>query len=476
MDDMPRDDDLPIAADMTAEQPGRPERRQARQSMLALARGLSSKTARPPVPLATVANMAEKTDFATLPSYKEIRKQRAVADEMDVANPYFKVHEGKSGAICVIDGRTCSNFISYDYLGLNGTAEINAAAVAAIDQYGTSVSASRPTAGDRPLHKSLERALADIYQTDDALCFVSGHGTNVSVIGELLDKGDLVIFDSLSHNSIVLGAKLSPAARRTFPHNDIAALDAMLRECRHQFNRVLIVAEGLYSMDGDIAPLPELVKIKQRHAAWLMIDEAHSLGVLGETGRGVFEHHDVDPSDVDIWMGTLSKTLSACGGYIAGCQALIDNLKFNASAFMFSVGMSPPVAAAALAALEKMRREPERVEKLRENGRTFVRAFNAAGLDIGHSAGHAIGVAMIGDSIRAAKLAERLFARGISTIPVTYPAVAMRAARLRFFLTSEHTAAQIENAALVLAEEIEKLGADKFGLATAAAAVKYVTR
>lgn len=450
-------------------------RQHLRQSMLNVARGLTTKPAKAALPLSTVANASEKTNFATLPAYKEIKRQRAVADIMNVSNPYFKTHETKSGATCMIGGKTYDNFISYDYLGLNGAPEINAAAAAAIELYGTSVSASRPTAGDRPLHQKLERAIADNYQTEDALCFVSGHGTNVSVIGELLEKGDLILFDALCHNSIVLGTKLTAATRRSFPHNDTAKLDEILHECRHQYNRVLIVVEGLYSMDGDVADLPELVEIKSRHAAWLMVDEAHSLGVLGKSGKGVFEHFEMSPNGVDIWMGTLSKTLSACGGYIAGCQALIDNLKFNASAFMFSVGMSPPVAAAALASLEKMHAEPQRVEKLRENGRTFVRAFTEAGLDIGESTGHAIGVAMIGDSIRAAKLAERLFERGVSTIPVTYPAVAMRAARLRFFLTSEHTVTQIEHAAQVLKEELEKLGKDKFGLATAAAAVNYVT-
>lgn len=462
--------------DHSRDQDSKSARSQARHTMLSMARGLTRKMVQTTLPVTAIADAVEKIDFSTLPAYKEIKRQRAVADVLDVANPYFKTHETKSGATCVIGGKTYDNFISYDYLGLNGAPEVNAAAVAAINQYGTSVSASRPTAGDRPLHQKLENAIAANYEAEAALCFVSGHATNVSVIGELLGKGDLIIFDSLCHNSIVLGTKLTAAARRSFPHNDAAKLEEILQECRHQYNRVLIVVEGLYSMDGDVTPLPEIIAIKSRHAAWLMVDEAHSLGVLGETGRGVFEHFGIQPSGVDIWMGTLSKTLSGCGGYIAGCQALIDNLKFNASAFMFSVGMSPPVAAAALASLNKMHAEPERVEKLRENGRCFVKAFTEAGIDIGASTGHAIGVAMIGDSIRAAKLAERLFDRGISTIPVTYPAVAMRAARLRFFLTSEHTTAQIENAANVLKEELENLGKDKFGLATAAAAINYVTR
>jgi 8-amino-7-oxononanoate synthase len=453
--------------------------RTSRKAMLDMAHSMVDRVRRSaPVPQSRHSshNTSRHTDFSTLPSYRELRRHRAAADIVGVSSPFFKLHQGRSGATCVIDGKSYLNFASYDYVGLNGEIDVSEAAKAAIDLYGTSVSASRPTAGDRPLHRELERELAALYEADDALCFVSGHGTNVSVVGELLGSGDLIVFDTLCHNSIVLGTKLSSATRKSFPHNDMAALDRLLEECRHNYDRVLIVVEGLYSMDGDIARLPELIEIKQRHYAWLMVDEAHALGVLGKTGRGVFEHFEIPPCGVDIWMGTLSKALSGCGGYIAGNSQLIEILKFHASAFMFSVGMSPPVAAAALAALRKLRSEPERVAALQDNGAAFVEECRVLGLDPGLSAGFAIGVVLIGDSLRAAKLAERLFERGIKTIPVTYPAVPMRSARLRFFLTSEHTRDQISEALLVTREEIDRLENESFGLKAAAVAARIVAR
>ena len=458
----------------------RPQKtRTSRGAMLDIAHsmvGRVGRVARIPQSRHSSHKSSRHTDFSTLPSYREMRRHRAAADIVGVSSPFFKLHEGRSGATCVINGESYLNFASYDYVGLNGGIEISEAAKAAIDLYGTSVSASRPTAGDRPLHRELERELAAHYETDDALCFVSGHGTNVSVVGELLGSGDLIVFDTLCHNSIVLGTKLSGATRKSFPHNDTAALDRLLAECRSNYERVLIVVEGLYSMDGDVARLPELIEIKERHGAWLMVDEAHALGVLGATGRGVFEHFEIPPSSVDIWMGTLSKALSGCGGYIAGSSELMEILRFHASAFMFSVGMSPPVAAAALTALKKLQNEPERVAKLQTNGAIFVEECRALDLDPGLSAGFAIGVVLIGDSLRAAKLAERLFERGINTIPVTYPAVPMRSARLRFFLTSEHSRDQIGGALRALREEIDRLGNESFGLKAAAAAARIIAR
>jgi 8-amino-7-oxononanoate synthase len=447
------------------------EGKATRRAMLDMAYRVVSR-ATPDLKPARTELRSARTDFATLPRYRELRRHRAVADVVDVESPFFKLHEGRSGATCIIGGRSYLNFASYDYLGLNGRQEVSDAAKAAIDAYGTSVSASRPTAGDRPLHRELEQEIAALYEAEDALCFVSGHATNVSVVGELLDKGDLIVFDALCHNSIVLGTKLSQATRKIFPHNDVDALNRLLAECRHKYNRVLIVVEGLYSMDGDVARLPELVELKRRHEAWLMVDEAHALGVLGATGRGVFEHFGMPPSCVDIWMGTLSKALSACGGYIAGSRQLIEILKFHASAFMFSVGMSPPVAAAALSALRLMQREPEHVEVLQKNGALFVEECRKLALDPGMSAGFAVGVVLVGDSIRAAKLAERLFERGINTIPVTYPAVPMRSARLRFFLTSNHSEGDIKTALRAAREEIDRLSKESFGLKAAATAMR----
>jgi 7-keto-8-aminopelargonate synthetase-like enzyme len=205
-----------------------------------------------------------------------------------------------------------------------------AAVAEAAAQWGTSVSANRLTSGERAVHRQLEGELASLYGAEDALLFVSGHATNVTTIGTMMGEGDLVIHDRYRNNSIVVGAQLSGAHRVNFPHNDIEALDRLLGQLRGQFRHCLIVTEGLFSMDGDGPDLARLIEVKSQHSAWLMVDEAHSLGVLGKTGRGLFEHAGVNPSEVDIWMGTLSKTLVSCGGYIAGPRALIDFLKYRA--------------------------------------------------------------------------------------------------------------------------------------------------
>jgi 8-amino-7-oxononanoate synthase len=400
------------------------------------------------------ADRAAWLDFNTLPGYAEQRLLRAAASAMGLQNPYFLLHEGDAGVSTVIDGRRVINFSSYDYLGLNHHPAVRAAAHAAIDRYGVSTSASRLVAGERPVHRALESALADHYRQEACLTYVSGHATNVATIGALLGPRDLIVHDALAHNSIVMGAHLARADRRPFPHNDMAALDAMLQAIRGRYQRVLIVAEGLYSMDGDICHLPALAELKERHQAWLMIDDAHGLGVLGPRGLGVFEHFGLDSRRIDIWMGTLSKTLASCGGYIAGPATLIDYLKFAAGGFVYSVGMPPPVAATALAALEVMHSEPERVMRLRANARLFALAASQAGLDIGASEGEAIIPVMTGSSIRAVALSQQLLRRGVNVQPIISPAIPERLARLRFFLSSEHTPDDIERSIPVIAEEL----------------------
>jgi 8-amino-7-oxononanoate synthase len=401
---------------------------------------------------------AAMTDFSTLPGMHELKLQRSMADVVGLANPFFKMHESRSGATALIDGRCCINFSSYDYLGLNGHPEVQAAAAAAISTYGTSCSASRLVAGERPLHRELEGALAAHYGQQAAIVFVSGHATNVAAIGALLGPRDLVVYDNFAHNSIVLGAMLSGAERRSVPHNDLAALDDLLAKHRARYERVLIVVEGLYSMDGDYPDLPALVDLKKRYGAWLMVDEAHGLGVLGETGKGLFELHGIDPREVDIWMGTLSKTLAGCGGYIAGQTALVEYLKCMAGGFVYSVGMPPPMAAASLAALAVLHREPERVARLRANSKLFWELATARGLNVGTSLGHAVVPVIVHDSIIAVRLSQQLFDRGINVQPIIHPAVPERCARLRFFLTSEHTDEQIHVTCDAIAEAVKSIG------------------
>ncbi|KZL16193.1 putative pyridoxal phosphate-dependent acyltransferase [Pseudovibrio axinellae] len=392
--------------------------------------------------------------FADLPGFKEIGLQKAAAELLNIDNPFFRAHEGRAGATTQIDGQTYLNFSSYDYLGLNGHPKVQAAAKAAVDHYGISASASRVVAGERVIHTELEERIAHLHGVDSSIAFVSGHATNVSTIGQLMQPDDLIVHDSYIHNSIVTGAKLSGAVRQSFQHNDFDALESILELRAHKHQRTLIVVEGVYSMDGDYPDLPRLIEIKKKFGAWLMVDEAHSIGVLGKTGRGIAEHFQVDARDVDIWMGTFSKTLAGCGGYIAGCHNLIEYLKFTASGFVFSVGIAPPIAAAVCQAIRTMRDEPSRVEAAQENGRYFLQQAQAAGLDTGVSQGCAVVPMMIGDSLKATVLSDRLLKRGLNVLPIIHPAVPEKSARLRFFITSEHTKDQIDLAIKLIKEEL----------------------
>ncbi len=391
------------------------------------------------------------TRFDRHPDYERMLVSKAAADRIRLRNPFFIAHDGVAGAVTYIDGREYINFSSYNYLGLAGHPRVDQAAKDAIDRYGTSASASRLVAGERPIQRELERSLADNYGVEDCLVFVSGHATNVSTIATLFGPKDLVVHDGLAHNSIIEGIKLSGAARRSFPHNHADALDTLLAEIRGQFERVLIVIEGHYSMDGDIPDLPAFIDIKRRHGCFLMVDEAHSLGVLGATGKGLHEHYGVAGKDVDIWMGTLSKTLAACGGYVAGERALVEHLKYSAPGFVYSVGISPPVAGAALEALRIMNSEPERVARLHQRAQRLLARARDAGIDTGHSQGYAIVPALAGGSLKATRLSNQLFEHGINAQPIIHPAVEEKAARLRFFISADHTDEQIERLIAALA-------------------------
>lgn len=410
----------------------------------------------------------QRLEVSEFRQFKEIRMIREAADFLGIADPFFRVHEGIAGAETVIEGRTYVNFASYNYLGLNGHPDIVRAAKAAIDRYGTSVSASRPVSGERPVHRELERALARLHGAEDSVVLVGGHSTNVTVIGHLLGRNDVIIHDALIHNSIVQGAILSGARRVPFRHLDHEAADRLLGEARPRNGRALLVVEGHYSMDGDVPDLPAFIAAARRHRAWLMVDEAHALGVLGPRGFGTADRFGVDPDQVDIWMGTLSKSLVSCGGYIAGRADLIDYLKLVAPGFVFSVGMAPPVAAAALAALELLEREPERVGRLNQRAALFLRLAREGGLDVGGSIGAAIVPVITGSSIRAGRLAQAMFRRGINVQPILYPAVPERAARLRFFLTAAHSEEQIRDAARILLEENRQLTSAASDLAAVA--------
>jgi 8-amino-7-oxononanoate synthase len=393
-----------------------------------------------------------------LSSYKLLLSNAETFKSLNVNNPYFIEHDGVSDHVTDMGGKQYINYSGYNYLGLSGHPEVSMAAKAAIDQYGTSVSASRIVSGEIPLHKALENALAEIHGTQDAVALVSGYATNVAVIGYLCGPNDLIVYDSLIHNSVVTGSLLSGAQRMTFPHNNWQALDNLLEKNRRQFQKVLIVIEGVYSMDGDIADLPKFIEIKKRHKALLMVDEAHASGVIGPRGLGSHDYFGIDADEVDIWMGTLSKAYASCGGYICGPSPLIYNLKYNApGAIMYSVGISPANAGAALAAAKIMLREPQRAERLRARSAQFIQQAKAHGLDTGLAMGTGVVPVMIGNSVLCWQLCQRLLDQGICVHPITYPAVPEAESRLRFFITGHLTEQEVAYTVETVAKSLDEL-------------------
>ena len=398
------------------------------------------------------------TRFEDTPEYKNFaeRQRKLMQDEED--NPYFVCHESTLTDRSLMDGQWVLNFGSYNYVGMSGRKETMEAAKAAIDKYGTSASGSRLLAGEKKLHGELERAIAEWKHAESALVLVGGHSTNVTIVGKFCGKNDLILYDAIDHNSIMEGLRLSDAESLPFPHNDVRALDALLRLNRHEYEKVLIVVEGVYSMDGDIAPIPEYVRLKKEYGCFLMVDEAHSACVIGETGGGVDEYFHLAPDDIDIKMGTLSKGLGTCGGYLAGKKTLIDYLRYNLPGFVFSVGMSPPLAAATLRAVQLLREDPSIMADLRRNIACFVEEAQARGFDIGLAGRTAIIPIIIGKDEDAFLLSNMMRKKGVFVPPAVFPAVPRGKARLRFGVTSCHQPEQIREALDKLVECVREAG------------------
>lgn len=335
-------------------------------------------------------------------------------------------------------GGTFVSFANYDYLGLGEDTRIRQAAARAALTQGVGALASRLVGGNRSIHDSLEREIADFVGVEDAIAMVSGYMTNSSLLSHLLTRSDLIVIDDLCHNSIVVGAHASPATVVRFEHGNMAALEAVLAANREDAKRVLIVVEGLYSMDGDVPDLPRLLKIRDRFDAWLMVDEAHSIGVLGATGRGLAEHFGVDPNEIDFIIGTMSKSFAASGGFVAGRRSAIEWLRFTLPAFVFSVGLSPVIAAAVQEGIRVLREEPWRALKVQENSRLFLTEARARGLETGAALG--VGVVPIQFPTHADCLAtaSRLIEHGYYVPPIPMMAVSKDKPRIRFFISATH--------------------------------------
>ena len=359
------------------------------------------------------------------------------------------------------DGKQFVSFANYDYAGIANDLRVKKAACDAIMNVGIGAGASRLVGGQRAIHCDLERDIAGFLGVEDSIVLVSGYMTNVSLVGHILTKNDLILVDDLSHNSIIVGTDVSRARVIRFAHNNLDHLESILAKVRDEADRVLIIVEGLYSMDGDIANLPRLLEIKQRYRAWLMVDEAHSLGVLGPNGRGLAEHFNVDPKQIDIIVGTMSKTLGACGGFIAGSTNMIDWLRFTLPAFVFSVGMSPALAAAVRAAIGILKSEPWRVSRVQENSRLFLEQAKKQGLDTGPAIGTGVISVLFSHQHECMVAAQSLLDAGYFAPPIPQMAVPKDKPRIRFFLSATHTDQHIAAAVETLADAMDNMRSGK---------------
>ena len=384
------------------------------------------------------------TTFEDSHEFREFaQREQELSADPNFVNPYFIPHDSALRDTSIFAGREVLNFGSYNYIAMSGDPEVNQAAIAAIEQYGTSASGSRLLAGEKTIHRQLEQMIAQWKHTEDAIVLVSGHATNVSFVGNFCGPNDLILYDLLSHNSIMEGIRLSRSDSRPFGHNNYQGLETILKNNRDKYEKVLIIIEGVYSMDGDIAPVPEFVRLKKEYGCILMVDEAHSAGVIGPHGGGVDDYFNLAPDDIDIKMGTLSKALGTCGGYLAGSASLIHYLRYNLPGFMFSVGLSPPLAAASMKAIELLQREPERVARLKHNIEFFSAEAERLGFDMKRAKGTAILPILTGRDELTLELSMRMLGEGISVPPALYPAVPKNKGRLRFCVNSLHTDEEI---------------------------------
>lgn len=388
--------------------------------------------------------------FNSLADYATKRFRLAGRALLDAGDPFFAPVDSLRRE-ARMNGLPFVSFANYDYLGLASHPEVKAAASAALESLGIGALASRLVGGERSTHRGLETGLAKFLGVEAALTLVSGYLTNVTTISHILGSHDGLFIDELSHNSIVSGSKGTAAETVIFRHNDLDHLDFLLRETRANYRNVLVVVEGLYSMDGDISDLARLVEIKERRKVWLLIDEAHSIGVLGERGRGLWEHTGVDPEQVDLIIGTLSKTLGSCGGFVAGKASVIAWLRYTLPGFVYSVGLSPVIVAAAETALQLMQEETWRIERLRQNAKLFIDCAREAGLNTGPAIGRGVIPVLFSDSFETLAASNHLMDHGYYVPPIFQIGVPKDQPRLRFFISALHTEAEIRGVTALLA-------------------------
>ena len=385
----------------------------------------------------------------SLADHSERRLRLAGRNLLDNGNPWFAALDGLR-AEAANQGRTLISFANYDYLGLAEHASVKLAAIGAVRAGGVGAQGSRLVGGERRAHGKLERSLAHFLGFEACLTLVSGFLTNQAIISHAMTKQDLIVYDQFSHNSIRAGAGASHASVASFRHNDLDDLRSILERNRAKHRNCLVIVEGLYSMDGDIPDLPALLQLKAEFNFWLLVDEAHSFGVLGATGRGLSEHYGTDPKDIDLLVGTLSKTLGACGGFVCASGGVIEWLKYTLGGFVYSVGLPPVIAASAQAALDVLEAEPQRVTLLRENSQFFLELVRDAGLDVGAAEGVAVVPVMFPDLPSVLVGSDTLLRAGYYAPPIAHVGVPKNAPRIRFFISAAHERADMVNVVDIL--------------------------
>ncbi len=370
---------------------------------------------------------------------------------------YFKVRvlQGEQAPVALIDGKRVVNLASNNYLGLTTHPRLRDAATRAVQQYGVGSGAVRTIIGTMTLHEELERRLAEFKHTEACIVFQSGFTANTGVIPAVVGDGDVIVSDELNHASIIDGSRLTRAVRKVYRHKDMGELEQRLEESKRA-RRVLVVTDGVFSMDGDIAPLAQIVEVSERYGAIVMVDDAHASGVLGKNGRGSVDHFGLH-GRVHIQVGTLSKAIGALGGYVAGNRALREWLIQRGRPYLFSTSHPPSVVASCIAALDVLEEEPERIERLWENTRYFKAELGRLGFDTGASE-TPITPVIAGDSARAMKMSQRLFEEGVFAQGIGFPTVARDRARVRTIVTATHAREDLDRALEAFAKVGKELG------------------
>lgn len=364
--------------------------------------------------------------------------------------------EGPNDAECVVNGKKVINLSSNNYLGFANHPRLKKAAIAAIEKYGAGAGAVRPIIGNMTIHNELEELLAKFKREEAVLSFQSGFNCNAGVIQAVTEKGDLIISDQLNHASIIDGTRLSKADKAVFKHSDMQDLENVLKEKRASYNNVLIITDGVFSMDGDIANLPGIVELAEKYNCLTYVDDAHSSGVLGESGRGSVDHFHLH-GRVDFAMGTLSKAIGVVGGYVAGKKVTIDWLKNRGRPFLFSTGLPPAAVGAAIEAIKMLMESTEYTDRLWENAKHFKEGLSKLGFNTGHSE-TPITPIIVGEEAKTLEFSKNLLNNGVFSGPIVFPTVPKGTGRVRCMVTAGHTKAQLDEAVKICQKVGKEMG------------------